>query len=150
MPTEEIRIKLKEGIYEIKEIETKPITLICKSPAFQSKIEYPKRVEIDPQVSVYHGERVKNVHADFPKYWNMVFEQSSKGTEPPCEAEPDEIRQWCDIAGTHLLGLLDLTLKFMDMGTPFVWKYPETYLHPGLQAGLGSVVCELSQKDKDA
>ena len=40
----------------------------------------------------------------------------------------------------HVLGLLDLSLKFIDMKIPFGWRYPETYLHPGTVVELSDIM----------
>jgi predicted ATPase len=40
----------------------------------------------------------------------------------------------------HLMGLIDLSLKFGDMGVQTVWVYPETFLHPGWQVALGDLL----------
>jgi hypothetical protein len=43
----------------------------------------------------------------------------------------------------HLMGLIDLSLKFIDMKIPIVWKAPESYLHPGWQVALADLAIHL-------
>ena len=49
----------------------------------------------------------------------------------------------------HLVGRIDMTLKFLDMGIrQIAWKYPEAGLHPKWQAELGDVLIGLSKEDE--
>ena len=54
---------------------------------------------------------------------------------------------WCRQAGTgimHCAGLIDLSLKLCQLGVPFVWIHPESFLHPAAQCGLGDIAIELA------
>jgi hypothetical protein len=40
-------------------IELKPITLVCKAANLLEKIEYPGRLRVEPEHTLYHAERVQ-------------------------------------------------------------------------------------------
>lgn len=130
------------------EVEVAPLTFVAKHPSHQDRIEYPNRVEIDPEQTLFHAEKVRVLHDDFEECWKIVWNGTCHGedVQPPCEGDPVAIRNY-DTACMHLMGLIDLSLKFRDMGVPFMWKYPETYLHPALQASLADFAVKLIKPD---
>ena len=138
-PKETIRIRTGDKVEE-HEISVAPLTMVCPGPYMAaSKIEYPGRMEIDSVSTIYHAERVKKLHPCFNEAWKLFFKNRDVPT-----TEPDEIRKM----GTglmHLMGLIDLCLKMTQMGVPIVMKYPETFLHPALQAPIGDFVIYLEK-----
>jgi hypothetical protein len=122
------------------EIEVRLVNLIFKNAnsAVEAPIKYTGCMELDPQASLYHGERVKKLHPQFLEAWNVFMSEVS--VKSNIDPTPDNIRQG-DMGGVHLMGLIDLTLKLQDVSNKrIVWKYPESFLHPGWQVGLGDLI----------
>lgn len=142
MPLEKVKI----GEQEL-EIEVKPITLICPAAEMAAgpPIEYPDRVEIDLTITLHHARLVKNLHPEFDSVWRLFMENTSPPTEIKYDITADSIRRM-GTGSLHLMGLIDLTLKFGDMKVPVVWKYPESNLHPGWQVALGDLAIFFSNR----
>lgn len=123
LTTERIKIGADEHV-----IETKRITLITHDSTVPD-VETSERFMIDPEQTIYHGERVKTLHARTLELLAKLFPngkvEGSKGY-------------------THALGLIDLSLKLIDQGVPIGWRYPETYLHPAQQAPLADVLIAIT------
>jgi len=122
------------------EIDVKPITIVCKSPKILDKIEYhPERVRLEPEVVVYHAERVQMFHHRTAELVAYVFE-----LEDSTLVTPD----WCRSKGREVLqvaGLIDMSLKLFSKGVPCVWVEPESGLHPRHQCQLADVLIQLMQ-----
>src|SRR5689334_10132586 len=118
------------------EIEVRPITLVVQSAesAVGPPIEYPGCMVLDPEATTYHGKRVQKVHAEFGVAWRH-FMASCQNQPSNFPVTPDEIRKGGS-GGIHLMGLIDLSLKFQDMKVSVVWRHPESFLHPAWQVGL--------------
>jgi len=121
---------------QLHEIEVRPITLICKSPTIPFDVQTPERVMIDSFRTVAYTKEVLRLHPRTEKLFKLVFPNYPK------EVTPDNIRA----EGTgmqHVLGLIDLSLRYLDEGIKFGWRYPESYLHPAAQAPLADVLIAL-------
>lgn len=116
---------------ETMTVEVKPVTLICHKG--DMKLEFPERIPLDPEQTVYHGRRVKSLHKDTERLVKPFFAEKI-----------DTLGYW------HVLGLIDLSLKLRDMGVPFAWVLPETYLHPSQQVELADVAVLLMKGGADA
>lgn len=114
---------------EAHDIEARKITLVCHGSGVDC--EFPERMTINPNDSVYHAERVKKIHENTPHWLDVIFNSDV----PPKSS----------LAYRHALGLVDLSLKYADMGVQFGWKYPETYLHPACQVHLADFAVYLSE-----
>ncbi len=112
------------AVHDIKYHETSPTAQV---------------IELTPEVTTYHGERVQRLHDKTLELLHLVL--------------PDVV--W-PVDGSkrsyvlrHLLGLIDLTLKLSDSSTAsritIVWKRPEDGLHPKHQASLGDVVIRVQE-----
>lgn len=112
-----------------------PLTIVAPA-ATVSKISYPERQMIDFEMTMYHAQRVQNLHHLFTLFWNAMGEATN--TEMP-KITPALIKMQ-GTGFTHLVGLIDLSLKFIDMKVVFGWKYPETCLHAGMQGGLADLL----------
>lgn len=123
---------------EKHEIEVRPVNLIVQGAesAVLPPIKYPGCVVLDPEATVYHAQRVQKLDPQFRKVWD--FFQAGVEHKSSVEPTPDNIRKG-NLGGVHLMGLIDMTLKLMKLGKNVVWKYPETYLHPGWAVGLGDL-----------
>ena len=129
------------------EIEVKPITLIVPSANMaMEKIEYPKRIELDVEVTTYHAQRVKKLHPEFDMVWRLFHSKTSNPTIiGPDPVDSDNIRKMGSGA-VHLMGLIDLTLKLTDKNVPIAWKFPESFLHPGWQVALADLAIWFSKR----
>lgn len=126
------------------EVVLKPINLIFSSchASMGPDYQYPGRVVLDNTVTVYHAERVQKLHADFEQYWRLFFRATSPVVDVKYPITADEIRKM-GMGARHLMGLIDMQLKFMDLKKPTVWRHPESYMHPGWAVGLGDLIIQL-------
>jgi len=118
------------------EIEVRPITLICKAANVPFDVQTPGRIMIDTFMTVKHTQEVQRLHPRTEKLFKIVFPDYGLAVTP------DNIRR----EGTgmqHVLGLVDLSLRYLDEGTKFGWRYPEAHLHPAAQAPLADVLIAL-------
>jgi len=118
------------------EIEVRPITLICKAPNVPFDVQTPGRVMIDTFMTVKHTQEVIRLHPRTEKLFRLVFPDYRQ------DVTPDNIRR----EGTgmqHVLGLVDLSLRYLDENIRFGWRYPEAHLHPAAQAPLADVLIAL-------
>ena len=105
-------------------IECKPITIVCKDNKLLEKIEYPGRLRVEPEHSLYHAERVQVFHTRTPGFVAKIFKLKDAS-----QVTPD----WCRSKSTEVLrvaGLVDMALKLAIKGVPAVFIQPETGLHP--------------------
>lgn len=127
MKTEEVSTEEKtivstrskgEKNWQDTEIDTQPMTFICHKGDIEVK---PKDdfLEMNPEVTVYHGERVNNIDP-------MAAEWTEHILGYPLVDKEDRA-----LADKHVIGLCDLSIKMTakGMGKLFV-SLPETYLHP--------------------
>lgn len=120
---------MKEAITvngEEREIDVTPLTIVCHPGDLA--IGFPKRLPLDAEATVHHGRLVKKRHARTDGYLARLF---------PSKVE--------SLGYYHALGLIDMSLKLMDMGVPFAWIMPETYLHPRQQVELAQVMIEMAK-----
>ena len=132
MSTETVKIGDTEHV-----IETKPLTMLFKSPAILDKIDYPDRIRIEPDHTIYHAERVQQFH---PRTAGLVAKILK--IKDPSQVDPD----WCRTKTRevlHVAGLVDMALKFAVKGVPVVFIQPEAGLHPRQQVELGDFFLEL-------
>ena len=135
---------IKVGEQEL-EIEPGPITLVFPSPAMQlaPPIRYPNRLTITPEDTVYHARRVQKLHPDFEIGWRLFMDMTTPVMPVDYSIDPETIRGMY-IGAIHLMGLIDITLKLRDLKVEVVWKFPETYMHPGWQVALADLVIWLA------
>lgn len=116
------------------------ITLICHKDE-GIKIEYPKRISIDVEMTLHHGRKVVKLHKHTKEMMCLLFDNLTEDSPIfNCSERHKET-----LGYVHGLGLIDLTLKFIDSGVDFVWSYPETLLHPSTQAKLADVMIAISR-----
>jgi hypothetical protein len=122
---------MKETIFIGKDrhdIEVKPITLVVKGGEVDD-IDAPARFMIEPEHTLHHAGKVKQLHPRTQELVNIVFpggEVASRGY-------------------LHVVGLIDLTLKLTEKGVQVGWRYPETYLYPKEQCQLADVLVKLTK-----
>lgn len=126
-------------------IEIKPITVICTSAEVSAgpRIEYPNRIRIDTDATIFHAKAVTKLHKDFVDVWKRFMLNTSNKEEVKYDITADNIRTF-GMGSIHLMGLIDLSLKFRDLGIPFVWVHPESLLHPAWQVALADFAIYLS------
>jgi hypothetical protein len=131
---------------ETKTIQVKPISIICHDGSMN--IQYPERIMISDLDTFYHMDRVQKLHEDFGLYWKLMSDDYVKGyrSNPFCKVDPDVIRNQGS-GFKHLGGLLDLSLKFTQMGVRYGWMHPESHLHPSLQVEFAQLVIWLTKTD---
>ena len=114
--------------------DTKPLTLLYGSELSHYNNKYEGFFPIDIDITTYHAERVVNLHEEFDEYFKIVF--------PDVDLNKEEISSM----GTglkHVIGLVDMLLKFQDTRTRVVLKYPESGLHPKAQLQLADLFIAL-------
>jgi hypothetical protein len=95
----------------------------------------PGTVEMSAQETVEHAELFPDEAQWHPKT-RFVVEQvlaETKGFDPATLSDPTARRS---VQTKHLIGLVDGTLKLIELGMSPHWKYPETYCHPNVQRHL--------------
>ena len=119
------------------EIETKPLTLVFKSPSLLSKIDYPGRVKIEPEYALYHAERVQVFHARTAGWIAKIFrlKDASEITPDWCRSKTPEV--------LRVAGVVDMALKFAIKGIPAVFICPESGLHPAQQCELADFFIDM-------
>ena len=131
-------MKIQVGQQE-HEIAARRYTLIVPAANMHDRIRYHGRVVLDLEACEYHIQRVQLLHADFEKFFSIVFQN--------VPADPDKIRQM----GTgikHVAGRVDMTLKLQDLNVPIVWQYPEAGLHPGVHTELANLMLALRMRTR--
>ena len=128
-------IKIGEIEVEVKQ----PLTLIYSgADVVNQPVKYgPDVVVLDPEACVYHAERVSELHELLPDSLYSVTGQKIEDFGSSLE--------WT-YGVRHLVGRLDMTLKFMQLGAvKIAWKYPEAGLHPKWQLELSDLLIRWSK-----
>jgi len=120
---------------DVHEIDVRKITLICKD-AKTPDVEYAERIPLDLEACLYHIDRVQKFDDRTAELVRMVFKYDGEITPDICRKN--------GLGWRHVAGRIDLSLKFMQMGIPFAWIYPEAGLHPSAQCELADVIILLS------
>jgi hypothetical protein len=134
-------------------VEAKPLNIICPAPENMEPIKYENCVTLDTEVCLYHQARLsqKGVHADTWKFMQMVYkDKESKSPVFGDEKCNVEFVRKADMGVRHMLGLIDMTLKFIDMGVSFVWRCPEEGLHPKWCCELGDLSVAIMWRVQEA
>jgi len=119
----------------VLEIETARITLLFTPNAC---IEYPERLMLDPEMTVARFREMTEISPEVAKLFAIAV--------PDFDKPVDIANIRCAPIGfQHLIGLLDLSVTYIQLGLKFGWRYPETYLHPRYQGNLADVMIVLSR-----
>ena len=121
----------------------KPINLLFHDGTVNIKNDRPDVYEITPSMTVAVAEKLADDdwarlrrHPRFLRDYTLVFPD----TAPPEGSLKDAVA-----AVQHIVGLLLLTQAAVAAGkTPF-WRWPEAYLHPKQQLGLGDLLIALTK-----
>jgi hypothetical protein len=117
-----IRARGAGQMWSDHEVEDKPLTLICHKGDVQ--VEVPDAIEIDYDVTRYHGKRVVNIDAIALAWIEFIM-----GYELEPHLKPEDRHN----SLAHVIGLCDLPIKLMQKaksGLPLFIREPETSLHP--------------------
>ena len=122
------------------------MTLIYKGANYPHSAEGVGFVRITPEASVHHGERVDKLNAR-TEFYVMGIVNVHRGTTWGAIWATWRNRKACPFELNHIIGRIDLTLKFLDMGiVKLQWVHPEAGLHPAWQGNLGDTITKLSEE----
>ena len=124
----------------------KSLTLIFKDPASPERVRGVGFVTITPEIAIYHAEKVKKLHQHTSAYvmgvigqkstWDVISQIWGSGNAP--------------FELNHLVGRVDMTLKFIDMGINRIqWSHPEAGLHPAWQVEMADLLVRLARIGKE-
>ena len=119
------------------QIEVKPATLIFNKS--QKDIKYPDRVVIDPQSSLAHFDSIKEIDKYTASLFSIVYPDYSS---PILKSYLND----SSIGHRHIIGLFSLTIQLITQSKKFVWRYPETYVHPAYQGNIADVMIILGNE----
>jgi len=137
------KITVKVGDKEI-EIETKPITLICKDKHMIEDVKMPNDIYvIDAEKTLNHSRNISILQSKTIDFVSIVF-RNEKGKEQFDRKKlMDDTHNYLALQGIgfqHVVGMIDLMLTNLYAGKRFSLKYPESYLHPAFQANLADMI----------
>lgn len=116
---------------ETLEIETRPITLVFNTSPLKSG--YPNRHMIDPEWTLANYRSLVEITEATARLFKIVFPDFDL---PITKASIDK----CSLGHQHVVGLMALSIHFLNTRQPFGWRFPETYLHPRHQANLADAL----------
>lgn len=123
------------------EVELGPVTVLFN--AAQKDIIYQDRIPITPEMTLAHFNTITNIDP----YSACLFRIVVNDYKFPITVKQI---QGSVLAFKHLIGLFSLSLKLMLEGKKFVWKYPESFLHPKYQGNVAEVIILMSIPDNFA
>lgn len=119
-------------------IAAKRITLLCHGG--DVNLMPDGQVEIGPEQTIARANAVTpeewaliREHSDFKALFKVVF----PGTLIPTRLH------WEGMGMRHITGMLLMLLELEPGKTPFM-RYPESFLHPGVQSRLGDLFARLA------
>ena len=134
MSTERVRF----GDDPAVEIETSRINLVFNRDHREST--YLERIPLEPNLSLEHYRRLDKIDPFAAALFKIVV--------PDFDGEvTKESLDKCSFAFQQLAGLMSLTVTMIALRKKFVWKYPESGLHPRYQANLADVIILLSNPE---
>jgi predicted ATPase len=121
------------------EIETAPLTLLFHQGDVQ--IEARNRCQVDPEttleackeMSEYDWHKIRE-SKQFKDMFKKVF----------FDMEPPEFIHSEGLGVRHVVGMIVLIKLAQHHNVPVFIRYPESYLHPRYQLGLGDLLSSLS------
>jgi len=103
--------------------------------------QYKGATVIDHAAAMYHGKRVRRLHADTLRLAGLAISTAGMSQDAFCDGDNGD-------GQINIVGLIDMTLKLIDMSVPIVWRFPESGLHPSVQTGLGDVANIINKRIK--
>jgi len=136
---------------KLETMDLKSINLFCHDGSQDCRFTDSgvERIAVDLEMSVYHIDRCIKLHPLTQEMFRIVFPDVN---DDPLSLffDTDAGLKWRSVMGTgykHVMGRIDVSLKFMMNDTPFYWKYPEAGLHPKSQCNLGDLSIRMSRLD---
>lgn len=129
---------MKENIVIDKsthELEVQPYTLIFNST--NSEISYPERIVISPDVTLKYFEEKEEVNIYEECFFRLVI------TDFDLNFDKENLKS-ANMGVKHLIGLISLTLKYILENKKFMWKLPESFIHPKYQGNLADLMIVLN------
>ena len=123
-------------------IEAKRITLLCHGDQ-PNDCKIKGRLPLDIEATIYHSERVERLHRRTVELTRVIFPNVDEAT-----ITDREQRNRAGMGLRHIIGLMDLSLKLLDQGTPFYWKYPEACLHPAACCNLADAALKITEEEE--
>ena len=131
-------------------IPARPINLIFKDHSHPVYAEATKFLKLRPEHCIYHAERVTNLHHRTPELVELVVQDEEGGATWTILESQFRNREACPFEVKHLIGRIDMTLKFLDLGIrKFHWVHPEAGLHPRWQLGLADLLIKLKTESEE-
>jgi hypothetical protein len=121
---------------EPHQIEPKRATLVFNSDG--SRIDYPERVMITPEMSLNHYQELDEIDCVTAALVEMVLGRRLS------KADLDG----CDNGFQRVAGLMALTVRLLAHRHQVGWKCPETGLHPKYQGNLADVMLLLTDSQR--
>ena len=113
------------------QLEVDPETLIFNK--CQKDIKYPDRIVIDPVLTLEHFNTLVEIDPYTQSLFKLVFPDYDY---PINKSNIND----STIGHKHIIGLFSLTLQLMSQNKKFMWRLPETYLHPSHQGNIADVM----------
>lgn len=117
------------------ELEVQPCTLVFNST--NSEIIYPERIVISPDITLKHFEEKEEINIYEECFFRVVI------TDFQLNLDKEKLKS-VNMGVKHLIGLISLTLKYILEDKKFIWKLPESFIHPKYQGNLADLMLILN------
>ena len=115
------------------DLEDKPLTVVCHQGNIDIKPDNDC-LQLTPEYTKYHGYKVDRIDPDAVGWIEHILGYSLVDKEDRADSD------------AHIIGLCDLSIKFMKMGYgKFFVKEPETHLHPSQQVRIADFFVHMSK-----
>ena len=130
---------------ELHQFESKPITILTGQQLEAGMhLTYPHRQVISVEDGFRHIEDLAFFQEDTERYFRVVVKDYPKGKEFTPETMK---REGTGFKG--LVGTIDFITILRKKGVPFVWRFPEAFLHPKYQCELADLLILWIKEDNE-
>ena len=113
------------------------LTVVVPGEDHPEEISYAGRFIIDEHTAILHADLLydgsESMNKNTIEYAKIVYQDINEDNWHSMGKGP-----------LHVVGRVDLSLKMNYTDQPYVWKYPETHVHPAYQSNLADVLILLS------
>lgn len=120
-------------------IETRQVNLIVNTSP--SEVRYERREVFDPEASLARYRALTEIDPLVASLWRIVI------CDFAGEVTKESIDQ-CQTPYQQVIGLIMLTVEAIVAKTRFVWRRPESGLHPRHQVGLADLMLLFSDRER--